>query len=111
MGGIVTFQIGERSMEHYRQGDILFVKVDKLPGNKRKQVKNGVVALGEATGHAHRVRDGHVWDFEPDLFVEAEVATKVVHEEHNTIPLPKGIYKVVRQREYVDDTAERFVND
>lgn len=42
----------------YRQGDILLVRVEKLPGKlKSIERENGrvVLAHGEATGHAHSV--------------------------------------------------------
>jgi hypothetical protein len=35
---------------------------------------------------------------------------RVVHEEHAAIPLPKGWYRVIRQREYVPGSV-RLVAD
>lgn len=101
--------------EMYRQGDILFVRIERIPKQHANKKMDGVVAEGEATGHAHRVVDGDLWERGHsgiDLFVEAGVATKIVHEEHGTIELPKGVYKVVRQREFADtDGRTMFVND
>jgi hypothetical protein len=38
-----------------RQGDVLFIRVAKLPKGDRKKRENGVVAYGEVTGHSHQL--------------------------------------------------------
>jgi len=89
-----------------RQGDILFVRVEEeLEG---EQVEDGVVAQGEATGHHHRVswddlkagsaevlRDGP----RGDLALVVKKPSRVTHQEHDTVMLSEGNWKVVRQRE------------
>jgi len=100
--------------EMYRQGDILFIRTQQVPKQVSHKKDDGIVALGEATGHAHRVVDGTLWErglSGIDMFVEAEEATKIVHEEHGTINLPKGVYKVVRQREFSEANASVWVSD
>jgi len=43
--------------KHYRHGDILLIKIDKLPENiKFKTKKNKIILKGEVTGHAHRLK-------------------------------------------------------
>ena len=43
--------------KHYRHGDILLIKIDKLPENiKFKTKKSKVILKGEVTGHAHRLK-------------------------------------------------------
>lgn len=43
--------------KHYRHGDILLIKIDKLPENiKFKTRKDKVILEGEVTGHAHRLK-------------------------------------------------------
>jgi len=43
--------------KHYRHGDILLIKIDKLPeGIKFKTKKNRIILKGEVTGHAHRLK-------------------------------------------------------
>jgi len=63
-----------------------------------------VLARGEATGHAHRIEtDGFAEAYSKDgnLFLRVVGSpAKVVHEEHRTIQLPPGTYRVWRQREY-----------
>ncbi|MCK4446989.1 MAG: hypothetical protein KAW56_07900 [Candidatus Marinimicrobia bacterium] len=42
--------------KHYRHGDILLIKINKLPENmKFKTKKSKVILKGEVTGHAHRL--------------------------------------------------------
>jgi len=86
----------------YRQGDILFKKIEDLPFNLT-QKQSGVVAEGELTGHAHVIESGAVFELinSSDLFVEANHKTRVVHDEHFPIQLEEGNYMVIRQREYL----------
>jgi len=107
----------------YRQGDIFFKRVEKLPASKTKK-SDGIIAYGEVTGHSHRVVDGELWESGKEMFVESHGEAVIKHEEHgvgagpdNDIwdgALPKGIYEVVRQREFVGTTEvinTRFVRD
>lgn len=89
----------------YRQGDVLMIPVKKAPkGAKPVDRRNGrlVLAEGEATGHAHTVADGGaaLLEHEDGLFLEAPGDVVVEHQEHATVDLPAGTYKVIRQREY-----------
>jgi signal transduction protein with GAF and PtsI domain len=107
-----------------RQGDILFVPVDEWSSDRLNRaevdeetdiIESGVVAEGEATGHAHRVRAAAgvaVVAIMADLFIRSQEGENIHidHEEHDTITLPPGDYQVVRQREYGPD-ANRLVHD
>jgi hypothetical protein len=93
----------------YRQGDVLIV-ADRVPAQERQPVRDGVLVYGEATGHAHRVEGGAVFDVGGTRFIEASSGARVVHEEHETIELPEGSYRIVRQREY-DEGEIRYVAD
>jgi hypothetical protein len=91
----------------YRQGDLLFRKVEKIPSNA-DVVKNGVILKGEATGHAHKLVGGTVFSQSTgfmgngprQMFLQVEKSGRVIHEEHRTIELEIGYYIVIRQREY-----------
>lgn len=50
-------------------------------------------------GHAHRINFGSLYNWNGSLFIEAQENANITHEEHGTIPLEKGIYEVIRQRE------------
>jgi hypothetical protein len=92
--------------EMYRQGDLLFIKVDGLPagGGKTKKKKDDIILKGEATGHAHRIVNGQILEYRDwrnnGMYLQVEDEGKVVHEEHATIFLTPGFWLVVRQREY-----------
>lgn len=97
-----TFKVGT-IMALYRHGDLLVADADTLPKDAR-QLRHLVLAEGELTGHSHRVaeRDAALlFEANDGLFlrVTAERAT-LVHQEHGPIPLPRGLYRVWRQREY-----------
>jgi hypothetical protein len=101
----------------YRQGDVLVVAVDKIPrrakpvGRDRGRV---VLAYGEATGHAHAIADpgAALLQHEDEQYLRVTAARGVglTHEEHDTLDVPQGDYRVVRQREYTPE-ATRFVAD
>lgn len=93
-----------------RQGDVLFTEIESLPKGLKK-LKTDVIVWGEATGHAHRLVGGDVFsDANGMLFLDVKKSGKVVHEEHNTIPLKKGRYAVVRQREYTPEAIRTVVD-
>jgi hypothetical protein len=86
-----------------RQGDILFVRVDKLPQDLKK-AKDQTVALGEVTGHSHRIAEAAgvaVLENEAgDKFVTVADKADVVHQEHGPIALGPGDWQAIRQQEY-----------
>ena len=96
-------------MKMYRQGDILLKQVASIPVNAIRN-RSAVILRGEATGHAHRILSGYIYHRFQTMFVDAREATRLVHEEHATIKLPKGIYRVWRQREYTPEDI-RIVRD
>ena len=100
-----------------RQGDILLVLVDgDVPRGARVVEREGgsiVIAHGEATGHRHRVRsnDAELYERATERFLRARAPVELVHEEHGTIELRAGLYKVLRQREYVPQSMPREIAD
>ncbi|MGW2559216.1 hypothetical protein ACWCXB_08230 [Streptomyces sp. NPDC001514] len=107
----------------YRQGDVLIVPVAEeavpahavdAPGEPRDGRGRLVLALGEVTGHAHALAAPGRLVREPGAFgpmlLHLPEGGRLVHEEHAPIPLPKGWYRVVRQREYIPG-AVRIVAD
>lgn len=88
-----------------RQGDLLFVKTDKIDDNAVEDA-TGVIARGEATGHTHRIRQKQraVLLFAVGVaYVRALEACAIDHQEHKTVVLPAGDWIVKRQREYVPE--------
>lgn len=102
----------------WRQGDILIQTIEKLPDGVAL-MSNLVLASGDSTGHRHMIKDRKaamlfrsIGLSDDDLFlnVTADEAS-VVHPEHDTIVLPKGHYRVWRQREYGEDKKPKRVVD
>ena len=99
--------------KQYRHGDVLIEKVLSLP-TAREKLPHTILANGEATGHCHRIKESA----DADLYATADgfylhvraAAVSVVHEEHTTITLTSGFYKVWRQREYSPEEI-RVVRD
>jgi hypothetical protein len=85
----------------YRQGEVFLVRVDELPKGLVK--KDRVLAEGETTGHKHQFLSSQVSVFEDsdkNQFCELKKDSELIHDEHTTVQIPKGKYKVVLQREY-----------
>lgn len=113
----------------YRQGDVLLFPVGAVPKKLAPVAReNGrlILAHGEVTGHAHAIVDERAELVglvpEQDGFVTADQAAELylmvhgdgpvdlVHDEHDTIPVEAGAYRVVRQREYAPE-QNRMVAD
>lgn len=96
----------------YRQGDLL---IEQVPARAFSQyasrVENRVLAYGEVTGHSHRLEGGELWQDHGDMIAVLTEPTALVHEEHETITLPEGTYRVIRQREYLGKDDTGYVND
>jgi hypothetical protein len=95
---------------HVRQGDVLIVAVDRVPDDALPVTRDHgrvVLAYGEVTGHAHAIRAHGAALLERDAvrYLRVDAPVELEHEEHATIELPPGDFKVVIQREYVP--AER----
>jgi hypothetical protein len=105
-------------MKLYFQGDLCIEPVANVTFDTTNVVSSSrdgavVLAEGEATGHRHAFYGGGVllfrdaalaFDLPAELYIghlriDADAA-QLQHEEHDTITLPKGLYRVRRQREY-----------
>jgi hypothetical protein len=98
----------------YRQGDVGLLKIESLPeGARKEQVSDTLVlALGEATGHSHRLcaEEATLYSLTDYDVFEIKMPGELVHEEHSTISLEPGFYKVIRQREYSPEQIKRVVD-
>ncbi len=101
--------------EIFAQGDLLLERVaDVTPSGTIEENLNGVamvLAEGETTGHHHAIWD-RVTMFRDDMLARdipaglyighlqvASAYARVTHEEHAPLTLPRGTYRVRRQRE------------
>lgn len=113
-------------MKLYFQGDLLIEEVEDISpsGDNIPPEKDGafVLAHGEVTGHRHAFYeqvtmfrdDALARDIPDNLYIGHVKINKpkadLKHEEHDTISLKKGTYRIRRQREY-DAGEVRLVAD
>lgn len=99
-------------MRQIQQGDVLLQQVKQIPtGTKARTpgTRGHVLAEGEATGHAHVIdaTEGLELREAPDgtLYARITSAVELRHEEHQTVTVPPGVYKVGKVQEF-DHFAE-----
>jgi hypothetical protein len=99
----------------YAQGDLLIERVPDIPvpgvAARSDERSPLVLAEGETTGHRHAIYDravmfrddGLASDVPDGLYIGhvrvEDACARVTHEEHAPVTLPKGTYRVRRQRE------------
>ena len=101
----------------YRQGDVLLVRTRSRELHEATLVPRNegriILALGEATGHAHAIASDHA-DLlevgEGERYLRVDGPAALTHEEHGAIELEPGLYRVIRQREYGPGVPE-YVRD
>jgi len=95
-----------KNKNQIQHGDVLLQRIGTLPnGAKAFKCKDGrlVVAEGEATGHNHTIVSDKamLYELKGDLFLEVDAReVTITHEEHKPLPIPEGIYRIGRVKEY-----------
>lgn len=89
----------------YRHGDVSFHPIKKLEGKIIKHKGSFILALGEATGHHHKITVMDVADMEiretPAGFILVlKSEGTLTHQEHGTLKIDAGIYRIGKEREY-----------
>lgn len=90
----------------FRQGDVLILKIEDLPGDLidvKPDNKRNILAYGEVTGHSHAldVKESKLQEtVKGERFLTVPKQALLKHEEHDTIILPKGFYRIIQQVEY-----------
>jgi hypothetical protein len=110
----------------YRQGDVLIVALDAIPSDQIQyteiprdavSVSRGphgfALADGKATGHTHRIDSEHASLYQLDgvRFLVVSAPVELVHEEHGTITIPPGAYRVTGHHEAQPGELPRQVED
>jgi hypothetical protein len=125
---------------NYRQGELIFVKLENVPDFvdaeiAKNLVQSNVIREGELTGHKHVIDSGKlflgvrskIWDhgLEYEIIMgsytfpggtggvlESEKNRGIIvsHPEHKNLKLPAGKYAIIIQREY-DEHKNRFLSD
>lgn len=102
-----------------RQGDVLIVPVRSIPAKatpRPREQGRVILAHGEATGHAHAIEDtpdtprAELLDADALTYLRVDVVSQLVHQEHATIELAPGAYRVVRQREYTPEAIRTVID-
>lgn len=102
-----------------RQGDVLVVAAGRRPQKtvpRKLESGRAVLAHGEVTGHHHSFdasEGGVALLDEPvtgEVFLQVDRLSELQHQEHGTIEVAPGAYKVVKQVEYTPE-AIRNVAD
>jgi hypothetical protein len=99
----------------YRQGDVLLRAVDAVPATAAPVGRDAgriILAYGEVTGHAHAIDAPEaeatlISTAENQRFLRLMADVDLVHEEHATIHLPRGLYEVILQREWTDERDDQ----
>jgi len=93
-------------MQPFRQGDVLLYPTREQKPTVAKKVPSDkgrvVLAYGEVTGHAHALTDKTctLYAWEGNRLLEVKQPTDLNHEEHSTITVAPGNYKIIQQKEY-----------
>ena len=94
-------------MTQYRQGDVLLTRIQRVPKHGTAVPRDQgriILAYGEVTGHAHELRSTTAVLETVDLsegpvtYLTLDEIAPLVHEEHGTILVERGVYRVTRQR-------------
>lgn len=96
-----------------RQGDVL-VFSGKPPANALDVPRESgavILAHGEATGHAHAIRDPNVCMLRAegvgDRWITVGAVSRITHEEHDAITIGEGTFTVRIQREWHGGISRR----
>ena len=87
---------------YYQQGDVLIEAITVVPDGGEKLSNRIVLAEGEATGHAHVMTGKGLKGVAVggDIYLTVKQPSEVTHEEHGTILVQPGTYRVRKVREY-----------
>ena len=98
----------------YRQGDVLLIRLrPRRWGALTRAERVGgriVLAEGEATGHAHVIDSPLAYLYQDRLenrYLKLDGPAQLRHEEHAPVALERGVYRIVRQREYAPKSNRR----
>jgi hypothetical protein len=90
----------------YRHGEILLVKIDKLP--KGLSVSKSKIIMQGSHGNNHEINNGKIYFKKESDFVFGYLVAKntsLIHSEHKekngkSCKIEDGIYQLIKQNEY-----------
>lgn len=92
-------------MKHSRHGDVVLHPTKEVGGEIIKHDGSFILALGEATGHHHKIAVANPVDMEiretaAGYILVLKAEGSLTHQEHGTLIVAPGMYHVGREREY-----------
>lgn len=95
-----------------RQGDVMAIRIEKLPKGLKKK-GNNVLVHSDSTMHDHTLVKGTVYvDKEGKLFADVPIDTQIVHtEDHGPVEVKKGLYEIRRQVQHTMGDMTQVVRD
>ena len=101
-------------MKQIRQGDVLLVEVKDTKGKEVSLPGDIILMHGEATGHAHRIKEpigkAVVLDANAERYLRVLQDVTLRHEEHSPIVLKEGKYQQVFQVEEEGEEVRRVTD-
>ena len=103
-------------MNQIRQGDVLLMAVNIKPPKGLKPKQEIILAEGELTGHAHRLRGKEIfeWNVGGQRYFRA-IEGELSHEDHDPTPVrvlnPDVTYQIIHQQEWSLEQQWRRVVD
>ena len=104
-----------------RQGDVLVVPLEEMPAEAMTKLNKRLIRKGE-NGGSHQLETLD----KASLFVPTKPAslieglfgmviavsddTRIVHTEHKPVALTKGVYGVIIQREYLNNSVRNVLD-
>ena len=83
---------------------LLDIQIEKLPEGLIQSKDGNVLAFGEVTGHSHKLISEQCLVLqEPKTlkkFIKTEQEVELIHQEHDTIQIPKGMFEIINEREF-----------
>lgn len=107
-----------KTTEWYQQGDVIIEPAAELPSGAKKMpisAQGAVLIKSPVTNHAHVVdKAGRVTLVEKDgtLYFKNQRRAALTHEEHKTIMVPAGTWRVrgVREYDHFVEEARRVID-
>ena len=96
-----------KKQQAYRHGEILLLKIDKLP--KGLELSNSKIIMTGSHGNNHSVDQGKLYFKQDDTSFGYLVAkdTNLLHPEHSPsigdAKIKNSVYKLIKQQEYTPD--------
>ena len=93
-------------MKNFRHGDVILKAVKSIRGEEINKDKDLILALGEVTGHSHRIPQGQaqMFKFNDKTYIKVTKGIACLkHEEHKEIKIPRGCYEIEIQKDYSPD--------